>query len=325
MKTDDDRPEFPVPAQEKHDAVTFFDPQGLEIVRSPGTVLLHLEEGEAAFILVPVEVDHAQPVRLLLRDGIHHVKGKIELLCILEADLLGISVFALFHGDEIGDKVRSFECVRRGLLFDFNGFGACQTAVLPLEIRAFFRKDDRKKADRLAFCCDDAVRIAGIVENAVAGVEHFLVVLDPDLHGSLKDIVEFLPGMGDLLDRCMLQLLGIIVDDKVGVGDPIFEEGSDVLDDDARLNGGQLTVAAACQGVSGQERRFAFKEFHDLDVEHGSALVNEGEGQVGDAALIGDIVTERKSRHIRHLFLCVAHIDAERVDTAGYLLLKFCC
>ena len=54
MKTDDDRPELPVPAKEEHYAVTLLDALCFEVVRSTCAHLLHLKECETTleFVLI---------------------------------------------------------------------------------------------------------------------------------------------------------------------------------------------------------------------------------------------------------------------------------
>ena len=119
METDDDRPELPVPAKEQHDGIALFDALSLEIVGSPRAHFLHILEREAAFILILVEMDHAQTIRLFLRDSIDNVERKVELICVLKSDFRRISVLPLLDRDEIRYKVRSLESVRGSFLFNY--------------------------------------------------------------------------------------------------------------------------------------------------------------------------------------------------------------
>ncbi len=252
---------------------------------------------------------HAETVRFLLGDRVDDVEGEVEAVCIFKGDLKRIAVLALLDGHEIRDEVRGFEGVRGSFLFDCGGsILRDQAAFFPFEVGAFLRKDDREKADVLAADGDDAVGVAGIVENAVARMQDLLIVLDADLHGAFKDIVEFLARVGHLLDRRMLLFLIVIVDDVVGIGNAVLEEVGDVLDDDAGLHARELAAAASRQGVAGQQRGLALKELHDLHVEDRGAFVDEGEGKIRRAALVGDIVGKVEAGHVGHLALGIAAV-----------------
>ena len=271
-------------------------------------------------------MNHAEAVRLLLGDRIYNVKCKVEFLGILESNALRIAVLALFDRDEVRDKVRGTQCGRGDLLLDHIGRNlGSQTAFFPFHLGSFLGKDDSQEADILSTDCDDAVRIGGVIENAVAGMEDFLIILDLDLHGSLKDIVEFLTGMRDLLDRLVLLCLIIVVDNEVRVCNPVLKERSNVLDQNARLLRGELSSACAGQSIARQKGCTAFQKLHDFYVEYGCAFMNERERQIRPSALIIDVIREGETGHVRHLLLCVTTVNTKRHDTAGDFLFHVAC
>ena len=123
----------------------------------------------------------------------------------------------------------------------------------------------------------------------------------------------------------MLLSLVVIIDYIVRIRNTVLEEMSDVLYDDARLHAGELSAAAASQGVAGQERRLAFQKLHDLNVEDRSALVNEGEGKIGAAALVGGVIDKVETCHVGHLFLRIAAVKAKGHNSACNLFLHLGC
>ena len=156
-------------------------------------------------------------------------------------------------------------------------------------------------------------------------MQDFLIILDPDLHGSFQDVVELLTRMGDLLDRRVLLLLIIVVNNEIRIRNSVLEQRRDVLDENARLHRRQLTAARAGQRVAGKERSTSFEKFHDFNIEDRRAFVNERERKIRAALLIHRVVLEGKSGHIRHLLLRVSAVNTQRHDTIGNFLLHFQC
>ena len=298
----DHGPELPVAAHDQHHAVALLDAQRAEVVRRAGAHLLHLLEGEAALGLFAVEVDHRETVRLLLRDGVHHVKGEVEALDVLEVHGQGIARLVLGRGNEVVHVAeRGLEQVDLlAVLLD----GLDDVAVIPLHL--LVREDHREERAVRAADGDDAVGLAGVVVDAVAGAEGLGVLTDLDLHLPLDDEVELLALVRHLMDGLTLLFLVVLVAHPVGVGLAVFEERRDGADLDARLLGGELPLAAAGDGVAGQTRRVALHQLHDLHAKRHGALVDKGEGKVGLAALVDQILVQTDAGQARHLLLGVA-------------------
>ncbi len=101
MQAQDGKPELIVPPEHQHDPVAPLDSQGLEIVGGPGGLQLHVLEGEPALVLVVVQVEHGQLIRLFPSQPVHDVKGEVEGFLVFEVDLGEGAVLVLRGVDEV--------------------------------------------------------------------------------------------------------------------------------------------------------------------------------------------------------------------------------
>ena len=95
VQGDHGEPELIVPLEHQHDPVSPFDAQGGEIVRALVGSVLHVLEGEAAFLVVLVHIQHGQLVRILAGDLVHDVEAEVESLRVREGDGLEPSLLAV--------------------------------------------------------------------------------------------------------------------------------------------------------------------------------------------------------------------------------------
>ena len=198
------KPELVMPFQHQHHPVAPADPEGGKGVRALVGRILHVLEGEAAFLMVLVHIKHGQLVRILPGNPVHNVKAEVEGLRVREADGGQPALFILFGVDELGgDQVSFFPNGHRRLDRFRLGLGR-----LP-------GQDHREENAVLPVHRDHPVRQGGVVVDAVALVQNLRMIADLHLQRAGEHQVKFLASVSRRMDRFALLLFGIFIADPV--------------------------------------------------------------------------------------------------------------
>ena len=267
-----------MPLEHQHHPVAPLDAQGLEVVGRPAGGPAHVLKGEAALLLVLVQVQHGQLGRVLGGDGVHAVKGKVEFVRVGEGERLQYAPLVL-HGVDKGLA----DIVLAGAGLDDGAAHGPLVRLLP---------GDHHRAEYALVPAygDHAVGRGGIVQDAVALAQYLRMLANLDLQLAGEDDIEFLARVGGHVDGHPLLGLVVVVGAVVGLRQLVAEEGGQVADLNARLLGGLLALPPAGDGIAGQVGAAALQQVGDADAESQGALVDKGEGQVGRAALIGPVL-----------------------------------
>ena len=219
-------------------------------------------------------MQHGQLVGILVRHRVHDVEGKVELVLVLEGDGLERAVFVLHAVDELLGNQRRFLV------------GGHQRLAHLVLGDLLARQNHGQEGAVLAVHGDHAVGCGGVVDDAVALVEHLGAVAHAHHQRAADDQVELLAGVGGGVDGLILLLGGIFVLHPVGLGQLVAEHGRKILDGDAVLLGGGQALAPARDGVVGQVGAVTLQQLGHLNAEGLGALVNNGEGKIHASAFI---------------------------------------
>ena len=316
VEPQDGEPELIMPLEHQHHPVPLPDSQGLEVVGRPGGGSGHVLEGEAPLRLVLVQVQHGQLPGVFGGNGVHAVEGEVEPLCVGEGEAPQAPVFVLLGLDE------GFAHVVLA--------GAGPDDGLAHGLLVGLLAGDHHRAEHAlpAAHGDHPVRGGGVVEDAVPLLQDLRVLPHLDLQLAGEDDVKLLAGVGGEVDGHVLLGLVVVVGDVVGLRQLIAEEGGQVADLNARLLGGLLALPSPGDGVAAQVGAVALQQVGDADAEGQGALVDEGEGQIRPAGLVGAVLHNGGVGPAGHLLLGKAadgphlpnaegHLHQLGVDTVG--------
>ena len=310
VQAEDREPELVVPLEHEHDAVAAPDAEGGKVVCRLRGGVLDILEGEAPLGHVVCDMKHGKLLGRLAGDLVDNVKGKVEAVLVLEAQILEHAVCVLLGLDEFLAQQRLPLGLDGGLgLFLLR---LHEAGLLDGLVR---RHDHGEEGAVLAVDGDHAVGRGAVVVDAVALVQDLLMLADAHTQGAGDDEVEFLAGVGGGVDGLILQLCGVLVGDPVGRRHLLAEQRRHVLDDDAVLHGGHEALVPAVHRVGGQPCAAALQELNGLDAHGHGGLVQEGEGQVHPAGLVLDVLRLGDAGAGRHLLGGKAHDVAQLPDT----------
>ena len=270
VQTQNSKPELVVPLQHQHHPVAPFDTNGLEEIGCPGRFLHHILEGEAPLGHILGHMEHSQLIRLLGAQSIHHIKGKVELLFVLEIDGSKLAV-----GDGRSNKL----AIDPGFLFRqvLLDAGSCHRSCLLALTGSGVAQNDGVKSTVFTVHSDHAVGGGRIVVNTVAGVQHLGVSADLDAHMTPDDDVALLTLVGHQLD--------ILIFRTDSVGDLHVKRQSDTVPE----AGGKveayhvvcfldaLTVTLTGQGVGTKLGAFALQQVAHVHAEAQCTAVQESD------------------------------------------------
>ena len=289
------RPEFPVPLQHQHHPVALFHAQGFKVIGRLGGKPLHVLEGKFPLLLMLVQMQHGQLVRVFVRQRIHHVEGEVELILPGKLDALQGSVLA-------------HPRVHKLFAHQVLGLAGHHQAVPNLRLGHFLsRQHHRQEHAVLPVHGDHPVGRGGIIENAVSFVQQLHMVAHLHLQRAGNDQVEFLAGMGGHVNGPVLQLRQIVVFYPIGLGHLPPEHGGQVLNLNAPLPGGGHAPALAGHGVTGKVRAVSLQQVGNLNAEGQGAFVNERKGQIHRAGFICRVRLRAHLGLFRHLGLGQPH------------------
>ena len=280
-------PELIVPLEHEQHTVASLDTERAEVVGCARGIAAEVAEGEVSLVVLAVDVDHGQLVRLAAGQRVHHVEGKVEARRVMEAQLARRTALVFLDGDKLLPYARLVGLLllcRHGCAGDGGDLGAHGLVILPC-LLCVARDDHGAEQAVLAADGDHTVGLGAVVVDAVAGAEDLRVRSDLHLEHTGEHQVELVTGVGGQVDGLGLQILGIGIQHAVWLDELAAEHGGKAGDLDALLAGGQLALAGARDGIAGQAGGGAFQDLGHFHAEGQRALVQEGEGQILCAAL----------------------------------------
>ena len=176
VQTQNSEPELIVPLQHQHDPVPPLDAQTLEVVGTLGRSILEVLKGEPAFGHVVCDVDHCQLVGVFPGQCVHRVKSKVVAIGVGVVQTGHCAVFVLGAPDKL---IAQKPLLRCQILDDRSGF------QLQCGIPLITGHDHGQEHAALTVNGDHAMGSGRIVEDRVAFVQYFLMVSNPDTHGTL--------------------------------------------------------------------------------------------------------------------------------------------
>ena len=156
-------------------------------------------------------------------------------------------------------------------VFDRAGFDGLRSV-------AFAADDQRQKFAGLVPDRDHAVRMRGVIHDAVARFHDLDLIIQLDFQAAFEDVVEFLPGMGGQMDRGVFILRGRL--DHEGFRLAVFEQRGAVQIFESRAAADRHPAVVPGERVEGQFRGFARDQLAEVDSEPFGTAVDEGEGTV---------------------------------------------
>ena len=252
-------------------------------------------------------MEHSQLLRVLGGDGVHAVEGEVEAVRVGEGEGLEHPMLVLLGADEFLADVLGA------------GPGLHDGAADGHLLRLLPGDNHRAEHAGPSSYGDHAVGGGGVVEDAVPLAENLRIL--PHLHLQLtgEDDVELLPGVCGEMDGHPLLGLVVLIGAVVGLRQLVAEEGGQVGDFDALLLGGLLALPPAGDGVAAQVGAVALQQVGDADTEGQRTLVDEGEGQVRPAGLIGQVLGHGGVGFLGHLLLGEAADPPHLLDPEGHL------
>ena len=312
-------PELVVPPQDQQHLVPPLDAQGAEVVGRLVGIAADVREGEPAFLLEAVDVEHGQLRGVFAGHGVHHVEGEVEVLLVLEGDGFQAAVGPLHGHDEVFVNV----ALRR--------FGPLRGGLLPGGIRRGGHVDVLRRVQHHGV--EDAVPAAhghhamgggAVIINGIPFVEDLAVLAHLHLQGAGNDQVEFLALVGGEGDVALLQLRVVDGLGKKRVGDAVFEGGGHVVVHHAVGLLYALALALTGDGVGAELRAGAPDDVRDVHAEGQSAAVDEGKVQVALPALAGQVFLHGHARFLGDLLHAVPGDAPQFPDTGCHLLDLHC-
>ena len=222
---------------------------------------------------MPVHVEHGQLVRLPPGQAVHHVKGEVELVRVLEPDAFQRAVGPLVHLDELFPDPGRLGGLLRG--------GGALQLLLPggegLGLLLAAAQDDGVEHAVPAAGGHQAVGRGGVVVDDVAGVEDLDVLPHLDLQLAGEDDVALLALVGGALDGLQLGLLAVLGHHVQGLRHTVFEPGGHVVVGHAVGVLHVLALPRPGEGVVAQAGAGALHNVRHVHAEGLGAAVDEGE------------------------------------------------
>ncbi len=290
MQREHGKPELVMALEYQHDLVALLDAERKEVVGAAVGGLHHVLKREAAFRSVVVHMQHGELVGRFLRDCVHDVERKIELVRVREANAGKLSLRILARVDKaIGNEVLG--------LSRFHDARVQFRSVL----RAFARQNDRNKQALFAADGEHAVGSCAVVVDAVAFVQHFDVLADLHLERAAEHEVELLAVVRGQVDGTVLLRFRIVVPHPVRLGDLVAEHRSEAVDFNAFLLGGGLALAFPRHRVGREARAVAFQQIGNADAERERALMDKRKRKIRSARFIRRVLGNGNVGFFRHL------------------------
>ena len=308
VQTQDAEPELIVPAQDQHHAVSLFDAQRLEVVRGAAGIARNLPEAEPTLVSEAIQMQHRQLVRLLLRHLVHNVKGKVEVFGIVERKRRDQTLVVLLRRHEV-------------LIDQLFGLLGGDDGIAHLQLLGFVAgKHHRAEQAVRAVHSDHAVRLGGIVVNAVALVQHLDVLTHLHLQRAGENQVEFLSAVARKMNRPRLLLGYILVSHKIRLGNLSLEQRRERTNFKPRLLRGDLAHALAGDGVACQAGGLALHQVGDFNAKLEGAFMDEREREIRLAFLVQAVHFRRHLGALRHFLLRVPGDFSQLADSSRHLV-----
>ena len=269
-----------MPLQDQHDAVALLDAERLEIVRALVRQALDVAEAEPALVVVAVDMQHRELLRVAARDRVHEVEAEVEGIGILECNRGRRAVLVLYNVNvlPVNAVLRVLDALDR-LRFrvgtDFSAVRAGQVEFLHRFTRGI--EDNRVEHGVLPVHGDHAVRGIGIQINAVAGVQLRLMLADLHQQVSGNHDIQLLPIVRrelDILALCLLIIEGTHIQ---RLRDTVPESVGEIRILHAVRVRNFLPLAGARHREAVQCRAVAFDNVRRVHAERQRAAVNEAE------------------------------------------------
>ena len=290
MECQHGEPELVVAFEHDHDAVAFFDAEGGKVVGGAVGCVLHFFEGEAAFHMVFVYMEHSQFGGIFVGDPVHNIECEVETFFVDEVDGFQTTFF-VFHAFDEFIGYEGFGLVGGNESFAYNAFFG------------FFAGENHGAEDAVfTVDGDHAVGKMGMVVDGVPGAEDLGFFTDLDFEMTADNVVKLLTFVGGEMDGAFLLFLFVFVAYPVGFGDLIAETGCEMDDLDTVFINGGLAFAASCYGVAAEFCGAPFQKVGNFKAESQSAFVDEREGQVLLTFFIDAILRCRGVGLHRHFF-----------------------
>ena len=258
-------------------------------------------------------MDHRELIRILIGNGVDHVKAEVELVLVLEGNLGGRAVLV----DLVVNELLPDALFGIGILHLCGGdrLGGGQLGDrLSLGV-----EDDRVEDTILLADCHLAVRGVGIKVDGIAGTENLLMIADLHHQLSLDDDIDLLTVMSGQLHGLTLRLGIVLALDIERLRDTVLERVSEVIIGHAVRLRDLLTESAAGHGIGFQVRGDTLNDLGDIDVQRLRDAVDERKVQILLARFTRDVLILGDVGERRHLGDRLALELAQLADSGRHL------
>ena len=223
-------------------------------------------KGEAAFLLINVQVKHGHLIGMLVGQLVHDIEGEIEMVNIAVGNGSGRAHIVDGRGNI---AVGNGRLLRRR--------GGCRFMNMRVVFRFLTGNDHRQEHTVLPLGGNQAVGSGGIKKDGVSGPQGFGVFADLGAQHAGEDVVKFLAGMADGFDWRGLELGVIGIAGQVGFDNALAEQGGQVLHLDALDVRDHFAFAMAGNGIVGQAGAGALDQVHHVHAKGDGGFMYKGE------------------------------------------------